>query len=66
MLERCIERARCEVEPATWECFSLLTFDGLDAAEVAARMNLPRTRVYNAKSRVARRLRELALEFEDA
>lgn len=65
-LERCTERVREEVEPATWECFSMQIFGGLDADEVAARMDLPLTRVYNAKHRVSRRLRELAREFEDA
>jgi RNA polymerase sigma factor (sigma-70 family) len=66
LLERCVERVRQEVEPATWECFALQTFQGLGAGEVAARLQLPHTRVYNAKHRVARRLRELAREFDDA
>ena len=65
ILERCIETVRAEVEAATWECFALQVFEGLGAEEVAARAGVPRTRVYNAKHRVARRLRELAREFED-
>ena len=66
ILERCIERVRQEVEPATWDCFALQVFEGLGADEVVARLSLPRTKVYNAKHRVSRRLRELALEHEDA
>ncbi len=63
---RCIERARKELEPATWECFDLQVFQGLDTEQVAARMNLPRAQVYDAKYRVSRRLRELERQFEDA
>jgi RNA polymerase sigma factor (sigma-70 family) len=66
ILERCIERVRKDVEPATWACFALQAFEGLGAEEVAARQGIPLTRVYNAKHRISRRLRELALEFEDA
>jgi len=66
VLERCIERVRHEVEPATWECFALQTFEGLSAEAVAQRMGVPHTRVYNAKHRVSRRMRELAHEFNDA
>lgn len=66
ILERCIARVRKEVEPAIWECFALLTLHGLSTEDVVARLGLPRTRVYNAKHRVLRRLRELEREFEDA
>ena len=66
ILERGFERIRKETEPSTWECFALQTFEGLSAEEVAARLGLPRTRVYNAKHRIIKRLRELALEYEDA
>ncbi|MCP3913975.1 MAG: sigma-70 family RNA polymerase sigma factor [bacterium] len=66
ILERCVERVRQEVEPATWQCFALQAFEGLSADEVVKRLGLPRTRVYNAKHRISRRLRELAREYEDA
>lgn len=66
VLERCVERVRGEVEPATWQCFALQAFEGLRAEEVAARLQLPLTVVYNAKHRVSRRLRRLAEEHEDA
>lgn len=66
ILERCIETVRQEVEPITWECFALQAFEGLNGDEVAERMSIPRTRVYNARHRVSRRMRELALEYEDA
>ena len=66
IIERCTARVRSELEPATWECFALQVFEGLSADEVAARKGVPRQQVYNAKHRVARRLRELAQEYEDA
>lgn len=65
-LERCIDRVRGEIEPRTWQCFALQVFEGLGARDVAARLELPLTKVYNAKHRVSRRLRELAREQEDA
>jgi RNA polymerase sigma factor (sigma-70 family) len=64
--ERCIARARRELEPATWECFALQVFEGRGAEEVAARMNLSHARVHDAKYRVTRRLRQLEQHFEDA
>lgn len=65
IVERCIARVRSELEPATWECFALQVFEGLDAEQVAERTGLPRGRVYDAKYRVSRRLRELEREYED-
>ncbi len=66
VLDRCLRRIQSEVGPETYQAFHLATFEGLSADEVAARLNVPRSRVYNAKHRVAARLRELALEIEDA
>lgn len=66
ILERGFERVRQEVDASTWECFALQTFHGLSAHEVAARFDWPRTRVYNAKHRIIKRLRELTIELEDA
>lgn len=65
ILERSLEWIRKEIEPATWECFALQTFEGLGSNEVAAHLGMPVSRVYNAKHRVVKRLRELAREFED-
>lgn len=45
---------------------ALLTFGELDAEEVVTRPGLPRAKIYDARHRVSRRLRELAREHEDA
>lgn len=66
ILERCIKRVREEVQPSTFECFALQTFEGLGADEVAARLGISLTIAYNSKHRVSRRLQELAREYEDA
>lgn len=66
ILQRCIQRVRTEIDPETWECFSMFVLENLGAEAVATRLNVPLTRIYNVKHRVSRRLRELALEFEDA
>ncbi|MFT7669703.1 MAG: RNA polymerase sigma factor (sigma-70 family) [Planctomycetota bacterium] len=66
ILERSFERVRQEVEPLTWDSFAMQTFEQLSVDDVAERLGLPRTRVYNAKHRIMKRVRELVIEFEDA
>ena len=58
LLEAAKERVRLRVAPHTWEAFRLLAFEGLPAAEVAARVRLQVAMVYVAKSKVRKMLQE--------
>lgn len=60
LFARLFDLVRTDFEPATWEAFRLMTLDGLPAAAVAARLGLSETAVYQANSRVRRRLRQEA------
>ena len=56
-MARCArQRVHLRVQPQTWEAFRLIAFDGLSGAEAAARLGLPVTRVYKAKSNVQKLL----------
>jgi len=65
LLQRCMEQVAREVEPQTYEIFELCAQHGLPAREVAERLGVRETTVYNVKHRVARRLRELLAELEE-
>jgi len=54
---RMLEAVRAEFEGRTWEAFWRIVVDGQSAADVAAAMGLSMPAVYQAKSRVLRRLR---------
>jgi RNA polymerase sigma-70 factor, ECF subfamily len=56
-VHRALEVVRAEFEPRTWDAFWRIAVDGQSPAEVAAAMNLSLPAVYQAKSRVLRRLR---------
>jgi RNA polymerase sigma-70 factor (ECF subfamily) len=56
LLEQALERIHPRVLPQTWDAFRLTTFDGLSGAEVAARLLMPVTSVYKAKSNVQKLL----------
>src|SRR5437763_4310811 len=58
LLEAAKVRVRLRVAPHTWEAFRLVAFEGLPAAEVAARVRLQVAMVYVAKSKVQKMLRE--------
>jgi len=64
-LQRCLKRVQAEVLPKTYEIFVALLESGASAAKVAARHGVAITVVYNAKSRVSKRLQELVQELED-
>lgn len=57
LYQRVLTLLQSEFEPQTWEAFRLLTIDELSGAEVAERLGIRRSAVYNAKARVLRRLR---------
>jgi RNA polymerase sigma-70 factor, ECF subfamily len=58
---RCLfEAVELEFEPATVRAFQLVALDGVSGAQAADELGTSLTAVYIAKSRVLRRLRELA------
>lgn len=63
---RSLERVREEVTPETFEVFRSIVFEQESTAEICRRFGIARTKVYNVKHRVSRRLAELIREYEDA
>jgi RNA polymerase sigma factor (sigma-70 family) len=53
-----LERIRSEFEPPTWRAFERVWQDNLPALDTAKELNLSIDKVYAAKSRVLKRLRE--------
>lgn len=58
LLEAAELRVRLRVAPHTWEAFRLMAFDGVQVAEVAARVRMQVAMVYVAKSKVQKMLKE--------
>jgi len=56
-VHRALEVVRAEFEPRTWDAFWRIAVDGQSPAEAAEAMRLSLSAVYQAKSRVLRRLR---------
>ncbi len=56
-VHRALDAVRAEFEPRTWDAFWRIAIDGQSPAETAAAMKLSLAAVYQAKSRVLRRLR---------
>ena len=56
-------QVEAEFEPATWRAFWLTTIENRKAAEVAAELGMSSASVYQAKSRVLRRLRSRLAEL---
>lgn len=54
---RVLESIRAEFEPRTWDAFWRIVVDGQSPGEVAAALGMSLPAVYQAKSRVLRRLR---------
>jgi RNA polymerase sigma-70 factor (ECF subfamily) len=57
LVQRALALMQNEFEPATWQAFWACATTDQSAAEVAARLNMSVAAVYQAKSRVLRRLR---------
>ncbi|TWU43667.1 ECF RNA polymerase sigma factor SigE [Rubripirellula tenax] len=57
-------QVREAIEPNTWNAFHLTHVEGVSIAEAAAQLNISVGNVYIARSRVIRRLRVLAKQFE--
>jgi RNA polymerase sigma-70 factor (ECF subfamily) len=57
-MHRALALIRGDFEPRTWAAFWRSAVEGATAAEVSSELNLSIDAVYQAKSRVLRRLRE--------
>lgn len=67
ILHVALERIRPRFEPTTWRAFETVWARGVSPLDVAREMEMPIDRVYLAKSRVLRRLREeVTLLAEDS
>ena len=64
ILVQCLERARVEVQPATYRAFELAALENRDAAAVAQELAIDVKAVYNAKHRLLKRVRELRQSIE--
>jgi len=56
--QQLLGQVRAEFEPTTWDAFWLTTIEEKPASEVAALTGLSRASVYQARSRILRRLRQ--------
>lgn len=55
---RVVELVRSEFEPRTWQAFWMTAVQGRTGAEVAAELSLSVASVYQARSRILRRIRQ--------
>ena len=60
---RVLELVQTEIEPRTWQAFWLTTVEEQSAREVAEQLEMPLASVYQAKSRVLRRIRRRLTEL---
>lgn len=58
LLREAMNRASRRVEPETWDAFRLVTEEGCSATEAAGRLGVKVAKVYVAKSRVLKLVRE--------
>jgi RNA polymerase sigma-70 factor (ECF subfamily) len=65
VVHRVLASVRAEFEPATWNAFWSVTVENRSAAEVAQATGLGIASVYQAKSRVLRRLRQRLTELPE-
>jgi RNA polymerase sigma factor (sigma-70 family) len=65
VLQKCMERARRELQPQTFRAFELYALAKQPVEQVAQRLEMTSNAIYVAKNRVLSRLRELEKEFED-
>jgi RNA polymerase sigma-70 factor, ECF subfamily len=60
-----LQSVQTEFEPSTWNVFCKTVIEGQSTAEVAAATGLSNASIYQAKSRVLRRLRQRLAEMPD-
>jgi RNA polymerase sigma-70 factor (ECF subfamily) len=58
VIHRAVELVRSEFEPRTWDAFWKTAVEGLAVEDVASQLGVSKWAVYQARSRVIRRLRE--------
>lgn len=58
-------RVREEVEETTWQAFWMTAVEGCSISDVAESLGRSTGSVYTARSRILRRLRQLAAEFDE-
>lgn len=58
LVQLCLEHVRHEVEPKTFQAFQLYGLDGWSVEETAGFLKMTTAAVYQAKSRVAQRVRD--------
>lgn len=63
LVRQAIQQVECEFEPVTWKGFWLTTIESRSSAEVSEQLGISVASVYQAKSRVLRRLRKLLSEL---
>jgi RNA polymerase sigma-70 factor (ECF subfamily) len=63
IVRRVLDGVRAEFEPATWNAFWMSAVDGKSAAEITAETGMSAVSVYQAKSRVLKRLRQRLSEL---
>ena len=63
LVRQVMEQVSAEFEPQTWTAFCKTTLDGLPAASVAEELGISVDSVYQAKSRVLRKLRKYLAEL---
>lgn len=65
LMERCLLRAKAEVQAQTYRVFEMLVLEKKSVDEVVSELGVTRNAVYIAKHRVATRIKELVAELED-
>ena len=60
----CVEQVRARVSEKNHEAFRLLSYEECSVEDVCSRLDMTPEQVYQAKSRVLRRVRQLLLELE--
>jgi RNA polymerase sigma-70 factor, ECF subfamily len=66
IVKRALEMIRGDFEDRTWQSFWLTTIDGKSPVDIASEFGIGVDSVYQAKSRVLKRLREeLMDQFQD-
>ncbi len=65
LAKRVLELVRAEFEEVTWQAFWLTTIDSLSPSLVADRLQLSLASVYQARTRVLRKLRQRMSEFQE-
>jgi RNA polymerase sigma-70 factor (ECF subfamily) len=63
LIQQTLDLVRSEVEPTTWQAFSLMVLEDRPARDVAQQLGMKIGAVYTIKSRVLKRLRECLAEL---